>query len=103
MDIVINEPAQTQIDEQQPIAQQVPLIVDGLGLSPAAWQSGGILVNLPAYSPAGSAVLAELHGRMGHFPTVFRLRANADGATTQYEVAELIDLQQLRDAARGRR
>lgn len=41
-------------------------------------------------------VLAELHGLTGHFPTIMRLKPS--GAT--YEVAEIINLQKIRDKRR---
>jgi hypothetical protein len=62
-----------------------------------------LLVNLPSYNYAAALVLAELHGRAGHFPAVLRLRPVAGGATTEFEVAEIINLQAMRDAARQAR
>ena len=62
-----------------------------------------ILANLPGYAPAAAAVLAELHGRMGHFPAIIRLRPIVGTTPTRYEVAEIADLRELRDAARAER
>lgn len=92
-----------QFDNEQPFAPQVRRCVDTADLSSTAWQSEMILVNPPGYAPAASALLAELHGRMGHFPTIIRLRPVAGSTPTRYEVAELLNLQQLRDAARVQR
>lgn len=47
-------------------------------------------------------LLAELHGRIGHFPTLIRLRPKP-GPVTMYEVAELLNLQTIRETARTRR
>lgn len=47
--------------------------------------------------------LAELHGRIGHFPVLIRLRPVADSVPTRYEVAELLNLQAIREQARYRR
>ena len=47
-----------------------------------------------------ACVLAELHGRMGYFPTIVRLRPVAGSVSREYELAELIGLQDVRDAAR---
>ena len=100
---VRDEPTQSQIDPARPLAEQAAALADAVGLSAAAWQSAAIVVNLPGYAPAAAALLAELHGRMGHFPTIVRLRPAAGGGPTVYEVAELINLQAARDAARRRR
>jgi hypothetical protein len=61
-----------------------------------------LLVNPPGYAPAAFVLLAELHGRIGHFPSLVRLRPKS-GPVTTYEVAELLNLQTIRDAARERR
>lgn len=100
---VRDEPTQSQVDPARPLAEQVAALADAIGLSPAAWQSAALVVNLPGYAPTAAALLAELHGRMGHFPTVARLRPAAGEGPTVYEVAELIDLQAARGAARRRR
>lgn len=98
---VRSEPTQAQIDDAEPIAPQARAIVDRIGLSKNDWQSGPILVIPPAYAPVTSAVLAELHGRMGHFPTIVRLALNPDEAVTTYDVVELVNLQQERSVVRA--
>jgi len=55
------------------------------------------------YAPAAFVLLAELHGRIGHFPSLIRLRPLPGSTPTTYEVAELINLQAIREEARGRR
>jgi hypothetical protein len=60
-------------------------------------------VNPPGLAPATAALLAELHGRMGYFPSILRLRPVSGTTPTRYEVAEIINLQALRDAARLQR
>ncbi len=45
---------------------------------------------------------AELHGRIGHFPAIIRLRSRP-GPVTTYEVAELLNLQSIREEARKHR
>jgi hypothetical protein len=92
----------TQIDQALPLAPQVAALADAAGLAPAQWQLP-LIVNPPGFAPAAVALLAELHGRIGHFPTLLRLRPIADGATTTFEVAELVNLHALREAARERR
>src|SRR5436189_17759 len=56
----------------------------------------------PGYTPAAFVLLAELHGRIGHFPSLIRLRPKP-GPVTTYEVAELLNLQAIREEARLRR
>jgi hypothetical protein len=91
-----------QFDLAAPIAPQVVTLVDSLGLSPDEWQTLPIVVNPPAHNLIAVTVLAELHGRMGYFPTVVRLRP-LEGAVQRTEVAELINLQCVRNEARSRR
>lgn len=92
-----------QFDHARPFAEQVSELVDALGLSPAQWQTEPILVNLPALASIAAVLIAELHGRMGYFPTIVRVRPIAGSMPPSYEVAEIINLQGVRDAARERR
>ncbi|WP_322820669.1 CRISPR-associated protein Csx15 [Chloroflexus sp.] len=93
----------SQIDQQQPLLPQIIAMADAAGLSPQQWQSEAILVNLPALNFSAAALLAELHGRMGYFPPVLRIRPIAGSLPPRYEVAEILNLQVLRDEARTRR
>ncbi|MGH9546163.1 MAG: CRISPR-associated protein Csx15 [Terriglobales bacterium] len=45
-----------------------------VGLPATEWQQVPLLLNLPSLSVIASMVLAEIHGRIGHFPAVMRLR-----------------------------
>jgi len=90
----------TQLDLQAPLTPQVVELVDRVGLSSAEWQGNPVIINPPGLAPAAVILLAELHGRMGHFPAMLRL-APAD--IGRYDVAEILDLQAVRDAARLRR
>ena len=91
-----------QINQEEALEPQVATIVESAGLSSQEWQSRPLLVNPPGYAPAAFVLLAELHGRIGHFPSLVRLRPKS-GPITSYEVAELHNLQTIRDAARERR
>lgn len=93
----------SQIDPQQPLAQQVTTLVDQAGLSPAEWQTLPLLINPPSLNFSAAVLLAELHGRCGYFPTHLRLRPVQGSLPPQYEVAEVLDLQALRDGARRKR
>jgi hypothetical protein len=93
----------SQIDAQQPLSPQVVEMVNTCGLSPAEWQTLPLLVNPPALNFSAVALLAELHGRLGYFPAVVRTRPIEDSLPPRYEVAEIVNLQALRDAARQKR
>ncbi|MCS7222788.1 MAG: CRISPR-associated protein Csx15 [Anaerolineae bacterium] len=99
----------TQIDPQQPLVPQVTALVDQVGLSPAEWQTLPLLVNPPSLNFIAVALLAELHGRCGYFPAHLRMRRIDEGnalvysGPPRYEVAEILDLQAVRDLARRRR
>ena len=92
-----------QFDHDRPFAAQVVELVDAVGLTPAQWQTEAILVNPPAFAPVAAVVIAELHGRMGYFPAIVRVRPVAGSVLQEYEVAEIINLQAVRDAARESR
>jgi transposase len=92
-----------QFDHDRPFDEQVRALVERVGLSPEAWQTTPLLVHLPGYAPAAAVLLAELHGRTGHFPAMLRLRPLAGSTPTRYEVAEVLNLQAVREAAREER
>jgi hypothetical protein len=91
-----------QIEQDEPLAAQISAIVDAVHLSSEEWQTRPLLINPPGYAQAAFVLLAELHGRIGHFPTLIRLRPKA-GPVPAYEVAELLNLQAVREDARKRR
>ncbi|MCE7987041.1 MAG: hypothetical protein DYG89_38200 [Caldilinea sp. CFX5] len=95
--------AMPHFDEQQPFPPQLQALVMGVALTPAQWQSEPILVVLPSLNFIAAALLAELHGRMGYFPPVVRTRPVADVVPRRYEVAEILDLQGIRETARKAR
>ena len=92
-----------QFDDSQPQAEQVQALVDAIGLTSQEWQSAALLVNPPGLAPAALCLLAELHGRTGYFPATLRIRPLAETIPRQYEVAEILDLQQIREDARKQR
>lgn len=98
---VIAVPA--QFDTQQPFVPQVAAMLAGVPLTAEEWQSAAILVAPPALNFITAALLAELHGRMGYFPAIVRLRPVAESVPPRFEVAEVINLQAVREQARSRR
>jgi hypothetical protein len=91
-----------QIDQQSPLEEQIRALVNNVPLSSQEWQTRSLLINPPGYAPAAFVLLAELHGRTGHFPTLIRLRP-VSGPITRFEVAELLNLQDVRERARLQR
>jgi len=91
-----------QFDVAQPFTAQVAALADACALSPVEWQTETILVNPPSLSVIATALTADLHGRMGYFAPQLRLR-RVDGMLPVYEVAEILELQGLRDRARAGR
>jgi len=93
----------TQLDPQAPFVPQVTELVEKVGLSPKEWQTLPILISPPSLNAIAVILLAELHGRMGYFPTIIRLRPVPNAIPPRFEVAELINLQAVRDRAREQR
>ncbi len=91
-----------QINQEEPLEPQIISIVDAAGLPSGEWQTLPLLLNPPGYAPAAFVLLAGMHGRIGHFPSLIRLRPKP-GPVTSYKVAELLNLQSIRETARKRR
>jgi hypothetical protein len=92
-----------QFDPQVDFVSQLKALMTSIPLSADEWQSEAILVNPPSLNFIAVLILAELHGRMGYFPPVIRLRPVKDALPPRYEVAEILNLQAVRDTARTRR
>jgi hypothetical protein len=95
---VIEAPA--QFDTQQPFVPQVDAMLAQVPLTAEEWQTMPLLIVPPALNFITAVLLAELHGRMGYFPAIGRLRPVADSMPPAFEVAEVINLQAVREAAR---
>ena len=94
---------QVQFDADEPFTPQLRQLLEGIRLSPADLQNKALLINPPSLNFITALLLAELHGRMGYFPTILRTRPVKDSIPTQYEVAEILNLQDTRDKARRAR
>ena len=79
------------------------MLVDSIDFSVEDWQTKPILINPPSYNYAALTLLAELHGRMGYFPAILRIRPVAESVPPVFEVAEIINLQAVREQAREQR
>lgn len=95
---VIAVPA--QFDVVQPFVPQVAAMLAAVPLTAEEWQTAPLLIVPPALNFITAVMLAELHGRMGYFPAIVRLRPVAGSLPPRFEVAEIINLQAVREQAR---
>jgi hypothetical protein len=93
----------TQLDNTKAFVEQVETLLAGVPLSAEGWQTEPLALVLPGHSAIAAVVLAAVHGRCGYFPAIVRLRPVAGATVPQFEVAELIPLQSVREAQRKER
>lgn len=91
------------LNQAEPLLPQIAALVDAAGLSGEEWSGRALVVNPPSLNFVAITLLAELHGRMGYFPACLRLRPVEGSIPPRYEVAEVINLQEVRNGGRGRR
>ena len=91
---------QTQLDESRSFHSQVCDLIIKANIKPESLQQGDYIINLPGFTSAAAVVVGELHGRMGHFPTIIRMKKAEGSIPPVYNVEEIIDLQAVRDEAR---
>lgn len=92
-----------QFEVTQEFVPQVVKMVEELAITSEEWQTEAWLVVLPSLNYIAAILLAELHGRTGRFPSIVRLRPDANPLVTSFEVAEIINLNAVRQTARTRR
>lgn len=92
-----------QVDLRESLIPQIVALAEKTGLSKDDWQTLPLLINPPSLNFIAVALLAELHGRCGYFPAHIRMRPVQGSVPPRYEVAEIMNLQEIRDAARLRR
>jgi len=88
-------------DNTQDFLPQLAALAAQIPLSAEALQTEPVLINPPSLNFITALLLAELHGRMGYFPPIIRLRPIAGSLPPRYEVAEILNLQAVRDQARN--
>jgi len=96
-------PLSTHFDQNRSFEEQIRNLLDTVPLSPQEWQITPFLVNPPSLSPILGVLLAEIHGRAGYFPPLVRLKPMSGAIPPQFEVAEILNLQAIRDKSRARR
>jgi hypothetical protein len=89
------------IGEGKAFVAELLRYVENIPLTPEEWQSQPLVVVAAGYAPAWAVILAELHGRLGYFPDMVRLRPAK--AEEKFELAEIISLRDIRNQARSRR
>ena len=101
-DLVVREIG-AQVDRLRPIAEAARALADAAGLGARDWETAPLVLNPPSLAPLALALIAELHGRCGGFPAVLNVRPVEASTPTRYEVAEVVNLQVVREAGRERR
>jgi hypothetical protein len=92
-----------QIDRKRPLVDLIKEIVDGIGLTSEEWQTHPLVMNPPGLAPLALGLIAEIHGRCGYFLPMVHIRPVDGAMPPRYEVAEIVNLQSLREEARTRR
>jgi len=92
----------SSIDTTKPITPQVLELINKVKFTKRDWQTNPILLNLPSLNYTAAILISEIHGRSGHFPAFIRMRPVKEAAITKFEVAEIVDLQTVRNTARAR-
>ena len=82
---------------------QVVELIEQTGLSSTEWQTYPLLINPPSLNFIAITLLAEIHGRCGYFPAHLRMRPVEGSVPIEYEAAEILNLQAVREAARQAR
>jgi len=93
----------THFDNDKPFGPQLDELMARIPLDSYQLQTEPILLVPPALNFITAMLLAALHGLMGYFPPIVRIAPVADSLPRRFDVAEIIDLQALRDAARATR
>lgn len=93
----------SHVDRARPLADVARELADRADLTPVEWQTMPFVINPPALAPVALALIAELHGRCGYFPAILNIRPVPATTPTRYEVADIVNLQDMRDLARERR
>lgn len=93
----------THFDHARPFDAQVGELLNTIPLTRDEWQTTPHVINPPSLAPITAILIAEIHGRSGYFPTILRLRPLSGKVPPQFEVAELLNLQAVRDASRVKR
>ncbi len=88
-------------DTETAFGDQVKKLIKEVSLTPLEWQTLPILLIPPSLNYIAVTLQAALHGIMGYFAPIVRISPTKDNTfTQQFEVAEIINLQNIRDTYR---
>jgi hypothetical protein len=90
-----------QLDSDQLILPQFRTAMKKFPISAEVIRNEPVAVILPSANYLAALILAELHAWMDYFPTILRIRIQPYSLPPRHEVAELLDLQETEDSARG--
>ncbi len=90
-------------DNYKPYEEQIEDLIKRCNLTPMEWQTRPIIIVPPSFNFIAVSLIAALHGIMGYFPPVIRLRPVHGSVPLKFEVAEIINLQQIREKFRKNR
>lgn len=96
-------PVPVQFDNREPFIPQLGKLIQSIPLTSDEFQTIPVLIVPPALNFITALLLAELHGRMGYFPPMVRIRPVANAVPQRFEVAEILNLQAVREHARQAR
>lgn len=93
----------SQIDTDKDLEPQLAVMLEDTGLSSKEWQTTPLIVNLPSLSYSAAVLLSMFHGLTGYFPPVLRLSPLKGALPPLFEVAEILNLQEIRSKFREKR
>jgi len=93
----------TKFDHNRSFEPQVEELIRSCELTPEEWQTLPILIVPPSLNFAALTLIAALHGIMGYFPPIVRIKPVEGSVPPRFEVAEVINLQEVRERFRERR
>ncbi len=91
------------IAEDKKFVDNILKVIEKIDLSAEQWQTANIVVISAGYSAIWSVLLAGIHGRIGYFPDVVHLRPGTIGSKEKFEVAEILNLREIRHSSRDKR
>jgi hypothetical protein len=96
-------PIPVQFNNDQAFEKQVETLLADNDLPYQDLMTHPIAVILPSHAYIAVLILVELQARIGRFPAIIRFRPRPESLPLEYEVAEIVDLQWLRDQLRQKR
>jgi hypothetical protein len=93
---------EVQFDDTIDFEPQTVALIGAITAAGVRLGEDTIVLNPPAHSAIASVLLAALHGQCGGFPSIIRM-SRVGATVSTWSIAELINLQVVREAARRNR